>query len=88
MRKVIRLGDPNSHGGRVTSVAASQFTVDGIPVARVGDTCSCPLPGHTHCVIIEGNPYHTVDGIPVAYEGHKTSCGAELQASAGNFSAS
>ena len=86
MVKVIRLGDPTSHGGKVTSVAATQFTVEGIPVARVGDICSCPMPGHTVCVIVEGSAQHTVDGVPVAYEGHKTSCGAVLQATVGNFS--
>ncbi len=85
MRKVIRLGDPTTHGGSVISVAATHFTVDGIAVARIGDICTCPRKGHTNCTIIEGNPLHTIDGVPVAYEGHKTSCGAELIASAGHF---
>lgn len=87
MRNVIRLGDPTFHGGKVVSVSANHFTGDGIPVARVGDVCSCPIKGHNGCTIAEGDPKHTIDGIPVAYEGNKTSCGAELKATAGNFRA-
>lgn len=83
---VIRLGDPTDHGGLVVAVSAGQCTVDGIPLARVGDRCSCPRRGHGACVIIEGDPDHTIDGIPVAYEGHMTSCGARLRSTAGHFS--
>lgn len=85
MRNVIRLGDPTSHGGKVVGVGADHFTVDGIPVARVGDTCSCPIQGHDNCTIAEGESCHLIDGIPVAYEGHKTTCGASLIATVGNF---
>lgn len=85
MRKVIRLNDPTDHGGKVVSVTATHFTVGGIPVARVGDKCSCPKRGHNNCTIAEGDPLHTIDGIPVAYEGHKTTCGAVLQSTVDNF---
>lgn len=77
MRGVIRLNDPTSHGGRVTS-AAPASTVMGVAVARKGDRCSCPLPGHGDCVIAEGDPEVLIDGVPVAFEGHRTSCGAAL----------
>ena len=77
MRKVIRLGDPTTHGGAVVS-AASNYSMDGIPVARMGDVCTCPIPGHSGCTIVEGDPAWTVGGIPVALEGHLTSCGAAL----------
>lgn len=73
----IRLGDPTSHGGAVTS-AADHSTVVGKPLARVNDSCSCPLPGHSNCVIVEGDPAWTVDGRAVALHGHKLSCGATL----------
>nr|WP_314546514.1 PAAR domain-containing protein [uncultured Massilia sp.] len=86
MPNVIRLGDPTSHGGKVSSVSASHFTVDGIAVARVGDTCTCPVKGHDGCTIAEGDPHHTIDNVAVAYDGHKTSCGATLIATIGNFS--
>lgn len=85
MRNVIRLGDPTSHGGKVESVGADHFTVDGIPVACVGDICSCPIKGHDNCTIAEGDPDHVIDGIAVAYDGHKTTCGATLIATVGNF---
>ncbi|GAB3428622.1 PAAR domain-containing protein [Massilia solisilvae] len=87
MPNVIRLGDSTSHGGKVVSVTANHFTVDGVAVARVGDLCSCPIPGHDNCTIVEGDHTHTIDGIAVAYDGHKTSCGATLMATVKNFSA-
>lgn len=86
MRNVIRLGDATSHGGKVERVRASHVTVDGIPVACVGDACSCPIHGHDNCTIAEGDPGHVIDGIAVAYDGHTTTCGATLIASASNFS--
>lgn len=86
MPNVIRLGDTTSHGGKVVSVSANQFTVDGIAVARVGDACSCPIKGHDNCTIAEGEARHVIDDIAVAYEGHKTTCGATLVATIGNFS--
>ncbi|MYN43458.1 PAAR domain-containing protein [Pseudoduganella sp. FT93W] len=77
MRGVIRLNDPTSHGGKVRS-AAPNSSVMGVAVARQGDLCTCPLPGHGVCKIVEGDPYVLIDGVPVAFEGHKTSCGAIL----------
>jgi uncharacterized Zn-binding protein involved in type VI secretion len=80
MKGVIRLGDATSHGGKVIA-ATGTSTVHGIAVARQGDACVCPIPGHTGCVIAEGDPLVTIDGIPVAFDGHKTSCGATLVSS-------
>lgn len=86
MPNVIRLGDSTSHGGKVVKVVATSHTIDGLPAARVGDLCSCPVEGHDECTIAEGNSSHVIDGIPVAYEGHKTSCGAALIATQAVFS--
>ena len=83
MRKVIRLGDSTSHGGKVVE-GCSWFTAGGIPVARMGDKCTCPKKGHNNCVIVEGDPNWIIDGRPVALEGHKLSCGAVLISSAPN----
>jgi uncharacterized Zn-binding protein involved in type VI secretion len=77
MKGVIRLGDPTTHGGKVVS-AGARTAVRGKAVARVGDSCSCPIKGHEDCVIIEGHPTILVDGVAVAFEGHRTSCGAAL----------
>ncbi|WEF33897.1 PAAR domain-containing protein [Pseudoduganella chitinolytica] len=77
MRGVIRLNDPTSHGGKVVS-AAPHSKVLGVAVARKGDQCTCPLPGHGSCTIAEGDPKVLIDGVPVAFDGHRTSCGATL----------
>ncbi len=74
MPNVIRLGDPIEKGGNVIASAAPFCTIDGIPVALVGDACSC----HDDCRIAEGDAVHTVNGTPVAYHGHKTTCGRAL----------
>ena len=85
MPSPIRLGDSTSHGGSVTSVAATQTNVMGKPLACVGDPCSCPMPGHSGCTIAEGDPHWNINGKAVALHGHKVSCGATLIASIGNF---
>jgi uncharacterized Zn-binding protein involved in type VI secretion len=77
MKGIICLNDPTSHGGRVIG-AAPDTKVMGKAVARKGDRCICPQPGHTTCFIAEGDPKVTIDGVPVAFEGHKTTCGATL----------
>ena len=83
MRRVIRLNDPTTHGGKVIA-AAPNSTVLGVAVARKGDRCFCPIKGHDMCVIAEGDPKVLIDGVPVAFEGHATSCGAKLISSVSN----
>jgi uncharacterized Zn-binding protein involved in type VI secretion len=85
MRKVIRLGDPTSHGGKVISTRATHFKVGGIPVACVGDSCSCPVPGHSGCTIASGSSRHRIKGVLIAFEDDVTSCGAKLKSSLQNF---
>jgi len=77
MRRVIRLNDPTTHGGKVVA-AAPHTTAMGVAVARKGDRCVCPMKGHEVCVIAEGDPNVLIDGVPVAFEGHATTCGAKL----------
>jgi uncharacterized Zn-binding protein involved in type VI secretion len=77
MRNVIRLNDPTSHGGKVMTAAPNSKAM-GVAVARKGDLCACPLPGHGVCKIAEGDPNVLIDGTPVAFQGHKTDCGALL----------
>lgn len=85
MRNVIRLGDSTSHGGKVISVRANNFKVGGVPVACVGDPCSCPIPGHNGCTIASGSARHRIGGRSIAFEDDVTSCGAKLIASLRNF---
>lgn len=80
-RPFIVVGDTTNHGGKVLEGSPAD-TIDGKPIARVGDKVQCPLitcPG-TH-VIIEGDPAVLIDGKPAAFHGAKTSCGAVLIAS-------
>lgn len=77
MKRIIRLGDPTSHGGTVVS-AASSTVLFGKPVALLGDQVTCPQQGHSNCTIVEGDSSWLVGGKPVALEGHKVSCGATL----------
>lgn len=76
-RRVIRLGDPTTHGGVVVSAAEDTYAW-GKPIARMGDNVTCPIPGHRGCVIVEGDSSWTINGRHVALEGHLTSCGASL----------
>ena len=69
MRKVIRLGDPSTHGDKVIA-AAPNTTAMGVAVARKGDRCLCPIQGHQYCVIAEGDPKVLINGVPAAFEGH------------------
>lgn len=86
MKNVIRLGDVTTHGGKVISASASHFKVHSIPVACVGDTCSCPIPGHSGCTITSGSPHHTISGKHIAFDGDSLSCGAKLISSFQHFS--
>jgi uncharacterized Zn-binding protein involved in type VI secretion len=77
VKGVIRVNDPTSHGGKVVAASSKSFVM-GVAVARKGDACTCPKPGHSGCTIAEGDKNVLIDGVPVAFEGHKTSCGATL----------
>jgi uncharacterized Zn-binding protein involved in type VI secretion len=78
MKGVIRLGDPTSHGGMVTS-ARSTVIVRGIAVALLGDSVICPIKGHKDCTIQTINkPTVMHNGVPVAMHGDLASCGAVL----------
>ena len=72
MAAVLVIGDPDSHGGAVTS-GSSRTTVNGIPVAHVGSSVSPdPLPGHSGKTIVGGKK--------VAGSGAGVSCGATVSA--------
>ncbi|UYG08299.1 PAAR domain-containing protein [Halomonas sp. M4R1S46] len=53
---------------------ASTASVDGIPVARVGDKSSCGA------AITSGAGWYSVDGAPAAIHGSTTSCGGHVEA--------
>ncbi len=72
---VARLGDTSDHGGSITS-GSPNHKVDGIPIARVGDTFDCPLHGIN--AIITGSVNNKDSGKPIAHVGSKTQCGATI----------
>lgn len=76
-RNVILLGDITDHGGHVIT-ASSTHVQGGRPVARVGDTVTCPLHGDN---AIQGRSPVLIDGQPMAFEGMTTACGSHLIAS-------
>ena len=86
VRNVIRLGDATSYGGKVVSCSATHFKVHVVPVACVGDKCSCPVPGHTDCTITAGSPHHLIKGKRIAVDADELSCGAKLISSVKHFS--
>lgn len=70
---VARLGDAISHGGNITS-ASPDVTIDGLGVARIGDTAQCDQ--HGTVTIVGGSATVTCDGIGLARIGDLCSCGA------------
>jgi uncharacterized Zn-binding protein involved in type VI secretion len=77
---IVRLGDSTSHGGTVIT-ASMTHTIDGIGIARVGDSLVCPIPGHGKNVIVEGAQNYLIGGRMVALHGHRGACGCTLIAS-------
>ncbi len=70
-----RLGDPISHGGRITA-GSGTMSVDALPVARKGDPALCTL--HGAQTITGGSTIMSADGKAVARVGDAISCGATI----------
>lgn len=82
MRPFIRLGDSTDHGGLVIT-ASTPDLIEGRPIARVGDTVTCPIDGHGPTVIITGDAGTLIGGQPAARAGDLCACGARLLPSQG-----
>ncbi|RZS38533.1 putative Zn-binding protein involved in type VI secretion [Limnobacter thiooxidans] len=80
-RAQILVGDTTSHGGVVISGSLTT-TVQGRPIARVGDMVTCPLCKPHVFPIVEGLAMFTDNYMAVALHGHKIACGATLIAAA------
>jgi uncharacterized Zn-binding protein involved in type VI secretion len=78
MRPFIRVGDSTDHGGVVVGGSSTDI-IEGKPVARIGDSVTCPKHGST--TIVSGDATMLVDGKPAARHGDKCGCGATLVAS-------
>lgn len=75
-RMIIVEGDHTTGGGRVVT-GSHETDIDGFPVARVSDTCTCPKHNGTF-PIVTGDMTFMVDGQPVARHGDKLACGCAL----------
>jgi len=76
-RPQARLGDMSSHGG-VIITGAMRTVVNGMPVARMGDLHTCPIPGHGVTPIVTGSLDTITEGMPNARIGDVTACGAVI----------
>lgn len=75
MPRVVRIGDPGSHGGVVVTGSPDVY-VNGLKVARVGDIYACPIHGANP--IVSGSPDTYANDSNVARVGDTTACGATL----------
>lgn len=76
-RAQILIGDTTSHGGVVVS-GSPTTNVEGRPIARIGDTVTCPICKPHVFPIVEGDFTFTDNYMAIALHGHKTGCGATL----------
>lgn len=75
MPKVCRLGDTSTHGGAIITASPDVFC-NGIKVARLGDSFSCPIHGIVQIVSASGSVF--VNDRGVARIGDSIACGAIL----------
>lgn len=73
----IVLGDRTSHGGAVIS-ADPTWTIDGQPVARVGDKASCPRCKRTVTIVTSRFSMMIDMGQSATFDQDRTDCGALL----------
>lgn len=74
-KPIITVGAMTSHGGQVIQGNAAS-TINGTPIACVGDKVTCRA--HGVGTIVTGDASFLIDGKPVARHGDMTSCGATL----------
>jgi uncharacterized Zn-binding protein involved in type VI secretion len=79
MTKLVCLGDPTSHGGKVIT-ASSTFTLDGRKVTLIRDLVSCPEHGDN--TIIESGEGYSENGRKWVAHGCRTQCGSIVIAQA------
>lgn len=89
MPKVVRVGDINSAGGRVTSGSPSMI-IDGRKVAPIGSLVSphkpCPKHHkHCHAKTAHGSKSFIIDGKPVTVVSNKDTCGHKRVTGSSSF---
>lgn len=74
---IITVGCPTDHGGQVIS-GDPIAKINGKPIAKIGDICSCPIHGTTRIVAGPCTARGLINGRPTAVSGDMTDCGAKL----------
>lgn len=78
------VGDGTTGGGKVIGGSPGS-TIEGKPIARVGDMATCPINGHGGASpIVTGDDTCLIDGRPAARHNDSLACGCKLMASQGN----
>ena len=72
---IARQGDPTTHGG-VIIAGSPTVKSGGAPVARLGDSATCPF--HGTVPITAGSATVNANGLPVARQGDALACGATI----------
>ena len=83
---VARLNDPSDHGGHIITASSDVF-VNGIGIARLGDSHSCPIAGHGVTPLVTSSSTVFADTKGVVRVGDKTGCGATISAGSPNVNA-
>lgn len=76
MPGIITVGCSHTHGGVVIS-GSSIVTIDGLPVARVGDLIACNKHG-VRPIVVANQSIVDSEGQMVAVTGARASCGAVI----------
>lgn len=93
MPQIARVGDKSDHvydgeNGVIIS-GAPNTNADGLPIARVGDQHSCPIPGHGVTPIVSSPVTKSnSDGMLIAVVGAQAECGAVIITGSPNSTAS
>lgn len=78
------VGDGTTGGGKVIGGSPGS-TIEGKPIARVGDMATCPIKGHGGASpIVTGDSTCLIDDRPAARHNDSLACGCKLLASQGN----
>jgi len=83
MNPTATLGSACSHGATIITGSGTR-TINGTPVARLGDLVSCPIQGHGINPIIVVQTQVTTDELPTAMVTATASCGAVIISGSAN----
>lgn len=74
---IAAVGNIHSHGGKIITGSPAR-SLEGQPVARVGDMVMCPKHGKQKIIAVIGCSRPQCEGRAVAHAGALTTCGAKI----------